>query len=86
MGLLIIMLLVSFLAFSISAICGGGAGLMLLPILGKLLPIGQVPAALSIGTFTSSASRLLIFRKNVCWDVVKYFVPSALPAVWLLGC
>lgn len=80
---LIIIFIISFLAFSISAICGGGAGLMLIPILGRLLPISLVPAALSIGTFTSSASRLAIFRKNICWHIVKYFVPFALPAVWL---
>lgn len=80
---LIIIFIVSFLAFSISAICGGGAGLMLIPILGRLLPISQVPAALSIGTFTSSASRLAIFRKSISWPIVKYFVPAALPAVWL---
>lgn len=80
---LIIIFLISFLAFSISAICGGGAGLMLIPVLDRLLPISQVPAALSIGTFTSSASRLIIFRKNICWGIVKYFVPAALPAVWL---
>ena len=85
---LIIIFIISFLAFSISAICGGGAGLMLIPVLSRILPISQVPAALSIGTFTSSASRLIIFRKNICWDIVKYFVPAALPAVclgaWLL--
>ena len=62
---------------------GGGAGLMLIPILGRLLPVSQVPAALSIGTFTSSASRLIVFRKNISWHIVKYFVPSTLPAVWL---
>ena len=80
---LILIGLVSFIAFSISAICGGGAGLMLIPILGQLLPVSQIPAALSIGTFTSSASRFIIFRKSICWKIVKYFVPSALPAVWL---
>lgn len=80
---LIIIFIVSFFAFSISAICGGGAGLMLIPILGQLLPVSQVPAALSIGTFTSSASRLIVFRQKICWHIVKYFVPLALPAVWL---
>ncbi|PLK44935.1 sulfite exporter TauE/SafE family protein [Emticicia sp. TH156] len=80
---LLIIFACSFLAFSISAICGGGAGLMLIPILGNLLPINQVPAALSIGTFTSSASRIIIFKKNIRWDIVKFFVPPALPAVWL---
>lgn len=82
MGLIIIFIC-SFLAFAISAICGGGAGLMLIPILGALLPMNQVPAALSIGTFTSSASRIILFKKNICWHIVKYFVPAAVPAVWL---
>lgn len=80
---LIILFIVCLLAFSISAICGGGAGLMLIPVLGQFLSVSQVPAALSIGTFSSSASRLIVFRKNICWDVVQYFVPAALPAVWL---
>jgi uncharacterized protein len=80
---LLILFICSYLAFSISAICGGGAGLMLIPILGQLLPVSSVPAALSIGTFTSSGSRLILFRKNICWPIVKYFVPAALPAVWL---
>ena len=80
---LVIIFIASLLAFSISAICGGGAGIMLISLLGRILPIIQVPAALSIGTFASSASRLVIFRENVCWHIVKYFVPTALPAVWL---
>lgn len=80
---LIIIFICSFLAFAISAICGGGAGLILIPILGALLPMNQVPAALSIGTFTSSASRIILFKKSICWHIVKYFVPAAIPAVWL---
>jgi uncharacterized membrane protein YfcA len=80
---LFLILLCSFLAFGISAICGGGAGLMLIPLLSGMLPVSQVPAALSIGTFSSSASRLIAFKKNICWHIVKYFVPAALPAVWL---
>jgi uncharacterized protein len=80
---LIIIFVCSYLAFSLSAICGGGAGLILLPILGSLLPISQVPAALSIGTFSSSASRIIIFYKSISWKVVKFFVPAAIPAVWL---
>ncbi len=73
----------SYLAFSLSAICGGGAGLMLIPVLGQMLPVSQVPAALSIGTFTSSASRIIVFYAKIRWDIVRWFVPAALPAVWL---
>ena len=80
---LFIIFLCSFFAFAISAICGGGAGLLLIPVLGNFLPISQVPAALSIGTFSSSASRVAVFKDKICWSIVRYFVPAALPAVWL---
>ncbi|GAB4019201.1 sulfite exporter TauE/SafE family protein [Spirosoma koreense] len=73
----------ALLAFSLSAVCGGGAGLLLLPILGSLLPGAQVPAALSIGTVSSSISRIIAFWSRIRWDVVVWFVPPALPAVWL---
>ena len=79
----------SFIAFSISAICGGGAGLLLIPILGFSLPVTQVPAALTLGTATSSISRIYLFFKDIRWDIVKWFLPSALPGVifgsWLLN-
>lgn len=75
--------LVSVLAFIMSALCGGGASFILLPLLGWLLPAAQVPGALSIGTFTSSASRIVVFYKDIRWGIVAWFVPSAIPAVWL---
>lgn len=85
MGLLPAVLLFAsaLFAFSLSAVCGGGAGLLLLPLLGQVLPGAQVPAALSVGTATSSLSRIIAFRAHVRWDVVARFVPPALPAVWL---
>lgn len=73
----------ALLAFSLSAVCGGGAGLLLLPVLGSTLPSAQVSAALSIGTLSSSASRILAFWSRIRWDIVAWFVPAALPAVWL---
>lgn len=75
-------------AFSVSALAGGGAGLVMLPLLGLALPAAQVPAALSIGTAVSSISRLVMFRDAVRWEVVRWFVPAAMPFVfagaWLL--
>ncbi len=65
--------LASLVAFSISLICGGGAGLLLIPILGYLLPAAQVPAALSIGTSVSSITKIYLFYKQINWRVVKLF-------------
>jgi uncharacterized membrane protein YfcA len=80
---LLIIFIISYVAFSLSAFCGGGAGLILIPVLTRLLPVNQVPVALSIGTFTSSGSRLLVFYKHIRWHIVKYFLPPAICAVWL---
>ncbi len=82
-GELIIVFILSFFAFTLSAVCGGGAGLILMTVLGRVLSVSQIPGALSIGTLTSSASRLVLFKKNIYWKVVKNFVPAAIPAVWL---
>lgn len=86
--LLLFLLLGSIAAFLLSSVAGGGAGLLLMPVLVMLLPAASAPAALSIGTATSSASRLMVLRKRIRWDVVRWFVPAAVPAVfvgaWLL--
>ncbi|PJZ58038.1 sulfite exporter TauE/SafE family protein [Leptospira barantonii] len=73
----------AYASFLLSAICGGGAGLILIPVLGAFLPIQFVPAALSIGTFTSSASRLFVFFRRIRFDIVRWFLPPAVGAVWL---
>ncbi|MDO7844079.1 sulfite exporter TauE/SafE family protein [Sphingomonas immobilis] len=78
----------AFLAFVASAVAGGGAGLVLVPLLRLILPVAAIPGALSIGTAASSISRLYLFRDRIRWDVVRRFVPTALPAAglgaWLL--
>jgi len=71
-------------AFWISAICGGGASLILIPILNLLLPSSLVPFSLTIGTFTSSVSRIAVFKKHINWKIFFWFVPFSIPAV-LLG-
>ncbi len=86
--IVVFLFVAAFAAFVVSAVAGGGAGLVLVPLLRTMLPIESVPAALSIGTATSSASRIAIFRRSIRWDVVRLFVPTALPAAafgaWLL--
>ncbi len=76
--------LATIIAFWISAICGGGASLILVPLLNWLLPTSVVPFSLTVGTFASSASRIIVFKKNIRWQVFFWFVPFSIPAV-LLG-
>ncbi len=81
--LTVILFIVAFVAFMISALAGGGAGLMLLPILGAMLPVAQVPAALSIGTATSSLARMVTFYRSIRWSICLWFIPASIPSVWL---
>jgi uncharacterized membrane protein YfcA len=71
---------VAFVAFCISTVAGGGASLLLIPVLGRYLPVVGVPAAITLGSAFSSVSRLWAFRKGIQWNIVAWFVPAALPA------
>ncbi len=77
--MLALLFLATFVAFGISAVSGGGASLLLVPILGHMLVVTSVPAALSIGTCSSSISRIATFRQHIHWGVSAWFVPAALP-------
>jgi uncharacterized protein len=79
--LYIAILLITIVAFIISAISGGGASLMLIPVLDLVLPAAFVPFALTVGTFSSSASRVVVFRKHIDWRIFRWFVPFSIPFV-----
>lgn len=78
----IALFIIAGVAFALSAVSGGGAGLIVMPVLGLLLAADHVPAALSIGTAVSSVSRIALFFGAIRWRVVVRFVPLALPAAW----
>jgi uncharacterized membrane protein YfcA len=54
-----------------------------MPVLGALLAPEQVPAALSLGTAISSATRIATFFRAINWRLVCHFVPASLPGAWL---
>ncbi|HEY4291469.1 sulfite exporter TauE/SafE family protein [Luteibacter sp.] len=85
---LALLFLTSAIAFAISTVSGGGAGLLLLPVLGLGLAAAQVPVALTVGSTISSLARLGLFLRGIEWRVVRWFVPFSLPGallgVWLL--
>ena len=78
----IALFIISAVAFALSAVSGGGAGLIVIPVLGLILAADHVPAALSIGTAVSSLSRIALFFKAIRWQIVLRLVPLALPAAW----
>lgn len=84
----IVLFLAAIAAFWISSICGGGASLIIIPLLNVVLFSSLVPFSLTVGTFASSASRIGVFYKHINWRIFYWFVPFSIPAViigaWLL--
>ncbi|QWT21056.1 sulfite exporter TauE/SafE family protein [Bacillus sp. NP157] len=66
-------------AFAISAVSGGGAGLVLMPVLRTGLAMAQVPVALSLGSAISSLARIGVFLRHIDLAIVRWFVPFSLP-------
>lgn len=85
LGLLFVATTASFL---LSTVSGGGASLILIPVLNLLIVPAFVPFSLTIGTFTNSASRIIVFRKSINWKIFSWFFPFSVPAVvagaWLM--
>ena len=77
--MLLVLFFASLVAFAISAIAGGGASLLVVPLLGRVVRIAAVPAALSIGTGASSVSRIVAFHRAIDWRIAGWFVPAAVP-------
>jgi uncharacterized protein len=80
---ILFLFLAALVAFSLSTLGGGGAGLLLVPALARVVPATMVPAALTLGTVASSASKLFAFRTKIRWDITRWFVPAAIPGVVL---
>ncbi|MGB0893835.1 MAG: sulfite exporter TauE/SafE family protein [Parashewanella sp.] len=85
----LIVILVSIAAFGISSVSGGGAGLLLIPLVGHFVIAEQVPVAITIGTATSSISRICLFFNNIQWYMVGWIVSFSLLGIalgaWLLS-
>ncbi|AWM15042.1 sulfite exporter TauE/SafE family protein [Flavobacterium sediminis] len=75
--------LTTIIAFWLSAISGGGASLILIPVLNLFLPASTIPFTLTVGTLSSSASRIVFFKKHINWKIFFWFFPFSVPAAFL---
>jgi uncharacterized membrane protein YfcA len=73
----------AFIAFVISTVAGGGGSLILIPIATLLIGAEAVAPVVSLGTMVQRPVRLVLFWKSINWNVVKYYVPSAVVGSFL---
>lgn len=80
--------LVSFVAWFLSMLAGGGSPLVLMPLISLLFGVQAVAPAITTGLIVGNAQRSLFFRESINWTVTLWYVPGAivgaiLGAYWL---
>lgn len=73
-----IVLLGSLVVFILSTLTGGGASLLLMPLVATVVGVKAVAPVMTISIGMSSASKMLFFFKNIDWKLFRYLFPSTI--------
>lgn len=69
---------VSFFAWVVSSIAGGGSPFVLIPLVNLMLGAAAVPPVITIGMFVGNAHRTLLFWRDIDWKLTLWYLPGAL--------
>ena len=67
------------IAWLISTIGAGGGAILLLPVVNMMLGAQAVAPVVTLGTMLGGPSRIYLFRRNIDWSIVRWYVPGAIP-------
>jgi len=73
-----ILFLSGIFAYVVSTLSGGGGALIMLPIVGFYLGPQVVAPVVNLGNMIGRPARLYLFWKHINWNIVLYYVPSAI--------
>jgi uncharacterized protein len=70
--------LVSFFAWLLSTLAGGGSPFMLIPLVNLMLGATSVPPVITIGMFLGNAHRIMLFWREIDWKLTLWYAPGAI--------
>ena len=73
-----------FTAWTISTLSAGGGELLLVPVITFITGQGPAPIA-TITNLTAEPARILAFRRDVDWTIVRWYLPGAVAGAILGG-
>ena len=69
---------VSFLAWIVSTLAGGGSPFVLMPMVNLLMGAEFVPPVITVGMFMGNAHRVLLFWQYINWELTLWYLPGAI--------
>ncbi len=77
------LVIVSFFAWIISTLAGGGSPFILIPLVNSLIGAASVPPVITIGMFLGNAHRVLLFWRDINWELTMWYAPGAIAGAFL---
>ncbi|MFZ4554831.1 MAG: sulfite exporter TauE/SafE family protein [Pseudanabaena sp.] len=69
---------VSFFAWIVSTLAGGGSPFILIPLVNLLMGAAAVPPVITIGMFFGNAHRVFLFWREIDWVLTAWYAPGAI--------
>ena len=69
---------VSFFAWIVSTLAGGGSPFVLIPLVNLLMGAASVPPVITIGMFFGNAHRVFLFWREIDWKLTAWYAPGAI--------
>ena len=69
---------VSFFAWIVSTLAGGGSPFILIPLVSLLMGAAAVPPVITIGLFFGNAHRVFLFWRDIDWVLTAWYAPGAI--------
>lgn len=76
--LIVYLSVVSFFAWIVSTLAGGGSPFVLIPLVNLLMGAASVPPVITIGMFLGNAHRVLLFWREINWELTMWYAPGAI--------
>jgi uncharacterized protein len=73
---LFLVLLGAFVVFILSTLSGGGASLLLMPLVAVVVGVRSVAPVMAVSIGLSSISKVVLFWKHIDWKLFKWLFPS----------
>ncbi|MEE3715729.1 sulfite exporter TauE/SafE family protein [Tumidithrix elongata RA019] len=70
--------IISFFAWVVSTLAGGGSPFILIPLVNVMLGTAAVPPVITIGMFLGNAHRISLFWRHIDWKLTFWYAPGAI--------